>query len=370
MEEKHSLAGELTGIIKTHKKEVIVIVGLLFFVVAMGLTCAFNVKKNIKVVVDNKTPGSAQQTETKTVNANLTSKVADVLNDEGVAVTDNYTVNTDMDSMAKDVDEIKVTQKVQGTITADGKQTAYDSTAETVGDLLNEKGITVDGDDEVTPMASTKLTTDINAVTVVRIETKDETSQKAIPFETEKKENADLENGQVNIITQGVDGVANVTDRVTYRDGAEASRQTLSSTTVQEPVKQVEEEGTKLANGGNLSSGNSTTSLGSDADLVYAVVQQEGGSSYEGALAVISCMMNRVDQGRGDLVSVIKAPGQFAAYLDGAYTKYLGNSSAEVKQAVTDCVEGGKRSHSYVNFRSYPQSDVASYNICGNWYFN
>ena len=237
MEEKHSLAGELTGIIKTHKKEVIVIVGLLFFVVAMGLTCAFNVKKNIKVVVDNKTPGSAQQTETKTVNANLTSKVADVLNDEGVAVTDNYTVNTDMDSMAKDVDEIKVTQKVQGTITADGKQTAYDSTAETVGDLLNEKGITVDGDDEVTPMASTKLTTDINAVTVVRIETKDETSQKAIPFETEKKENADLENGQVNIITQGVDGVANVTDRVTYRDGAEASRQTLSSTTVQEPVK-------------------------------------------------------------------------------------------------------------------------------------
>jgi len=371
MEEKHSLASVVTGIIKTHRIEVLTIMALVFFVVAMGLTCAFNVKKNIKVIVDPNTPGAAQETEVKTVNTNLTATVGEVLKNEGIATDDtDYTVDTDVNSMAKDVDVVKVTKKVTGTINVDGTQVGYTSTADTVGDLLKENNISVDDNDEVTPAASTALTTDITSVTVVRVDVKQETRQQDIPYETESKINDSLDYGTQTITTQGVNGQASVVENVTYKDGVETGRTTVSTTTTKAPVKQVVEIGAKLPGGEVITSGHSTTSLGSDADLVYAVVQQEGGSSYEGALAVISCMMNRVDQGRGDLVTVIKAPGQFAAYLDGAYTKYLGNSSADVKQAVNDCVTNGLRSHSYVNFRSYPQSDVSSNNICGNWYFN
>ncbi|MGL6293415.1 cell wall hydrolase, partial [Eubacterium aggregans] len=115
-----------------------------------------------------------------------------------------------------------------------------------------------------------------------------------------------------------------------------------------------------------------TEDPGSNMDLISAVVAQEGGHTYEGALAVISCMMNRADVGSwggGDVISVIKAPGQFAAYLDGNYSKYMGAALPEVRQAVTDCMVGGKRSHNYLSFRSYQTS--GSVQIAGgNWYFN
>ena len=55
-------------------------------------------------------------------------------------------------------------------------------------------------------------------------------------------------------------------------------------------------------------------------DLLCAVVRQEAGTDYEGNMAVISCIMNRVDQGRGDVMTDIKAAGQFAAYFDGDFS--------------------------------------------------
>lgn len=106
----------------------------------------------------------------------------------------------------------------------------------------------------------------------------------------------------------------------------------------------------------------------SDFDLICAIVAHESGPSYEGAMGVISCVMNRVDGGWGSsAVGVLTAPGQFASYLDGYYTQFLGNAPSYVQQAVRDCMEGGVRSHNYTSFRSYQTS--GSVNIGGNWYF-
>lgn len=107
----------------------------------------------------------------------------------------------------------------------------------------------------------------------------------------------------------------------------------------------------------------------SDFDTICAIVAHEGGTSYEGAMGIISCVMNRVDAGWGpDAISILTAPGQFASYLDGYYTMYLGGKYPDtVKQAVIDCMEGGIRSHNFTSFRSYQTS--GSVNIGGNWYF-
>ena len=40
--------------------------------------------------------------------------------------------------------------------------------------------------------------------------------------------------------------------------------------------------------------------------------------------------------GGSDVMSVITAPGQFEAYLSGAYTQRLGTDMPEVERAVTD----------------------------------
>jgi len=104
-------------------------------------------------------------------------------------------------------------------------------------------------------------------------------------------------------------------------------------------------------------------------DFICAVVAQEGGQSYEGALAVISCIMNRADIGWGgsDPTAVIVAPYQFSAYSSGAYLKYVGADMPEVRQAVTDCIVGGVRSHPYLSFRSYYWK-AGCVNIGGNYY--
>lgn len=121
----------------------------------------------------------------------------------------------------------------------------------------------------------------------------------------------------------------------------------------------------------SVTAGNGTQSASaSDFDTICAIVAHEGGTSYEGSLAVISCVMNRVDSGAwggSTALGVLTAPGQFASYLDGYYTQYLGAEIPEVRQAVRDCMEGGVRSHPYMSFRSYQTS--GSVNIGGNWYF-
>ncbi|SDY46408.1 G5 domain-containing protein [Eubacterium barkeri] len=372
MDKIKQTAGLALGAIRRHRKEAITLFSLFLFVVAMGLTCAFNVTKNIQINVDSKEKSAIGAVQTKTVSAALMTPIEEILQNEGVNITDDYTVDTDLSKLAKDVDVVNVTKNVKGTVIADGKSVDFDSTAKTVGDLLDELKLNVDENDEVTPAKNDVLTTDVSQISVARIEVKTEAREDQIPFGVEETVNDQLGTDVQNITTPGVNGLENVVDQVTYRDGQEVARNTLAKVTLKAPVNQVVEVGTKLPGGGNLSTGNRTEDPGSNMDLISAVVAQEGGHTYEGALAVISCMMNRADVGSwggGDVISVIKAPGQFAAYLDGDYSKYMGAALPEVRQAVTDCMVGGKRSHNYLSFRSYQTS--GSVQIAGgNWYFN
>lgn len=109
-----------------------------------------------------------------------------------------------------------------------------------------------------------------------------------------------------------------------------------------------------------------------DIDLMCAIVAQECNSSYEGALAVISCAMNRANSAKwgylgGDPLSQLKAHGQFCYSIDGYWRNRLnGNYPDYVRQAVMDGITG-TTNHSYLSFRAYPSGN--SVNIGGNWYF-
>ena len=354
-------------LLKKYKKETAVITGLFLLVVGIGVTCAFNATKEIKVIVDPNTTVAVE--ETQKIDAVLMDSVQDVLTEKGVDISDDYEISVDLDKKVKDVDTVVVKRKAEGTVQVDGQQIEYKSGAETVGDLLTDYNIEVDSDDTVTPAKDTLLTTEVASVCIARIDVKEEKGQRDIPFETEKRENPELEEGTEQVVTEGVVGKEDFVDKVTYQDGTEVARENVSKKTLVEPVKAVVEVGTKKASAGaSGSTGNATQSAGSDFDLICAIVAHEGGISYEGAMGVISCVMNRVDGGWGSsAVEVLTAPGQFSSYLDGYYTQYLGNTPACVQQAVRDCMEGGVRSHNFTSFRSY--ETPGSVCIAGNWYF-
>ena len=72
----------------------------------------------------------------------------------------------------------------------------------------------------------------------------EETSCQTIPAPVEEREDPGLLVGERQVIQEGADGLAERVDRVILRDGREESRQTVSETTVTEPVAQVVAVGT------------------------------------------------------------------------------------------------------------------------------
>ena len=114
-----------------------------------------------------------------------------------------------------------------------------------------------------------------------------------------------------------------------------------------------------------------------ELELIWALVAQEDDSGYEGALAVISSVMNRVDADYGGYgktaLAQLTADGQYCyseKVSDPSYyrARLNGNVSDSVKQAVSDCLTGGVRNHDYLNFRS-TDTTGSSKQIGSNWYF-
>lgn len=128
--------------------------------------------------------------------------------------------------------------------------------------------------------------------------------------------------------------------------------------------------------GGHATDG--TTYTMEQLEVIWAIIAQEDNGSYDGALAVISCAMNRVEsprwQGAGsNALEQLQAPGQFCYSNDTYWHKWLGGNVPEyVKQAVSDCLENGIRNHDYTCFRSRKGSETGddAVQIGGNWFFS
>ncbi|MCD7957060.1 MAG: NlpC/P60 family protein [Lachnospiraceae bacterium] len=124
-------------------------------------------------------------------------------------------------------------------------------------------------------------------------------------------------------------------------------------------------------------SGNSTDNTDyteEQMEIIWAIVCQEDGGSYAGALAVISTVMNRVDSAQwsylgSNAYEQLTASGQFCYSIDSYWQRYLGGNVPDyVKQAVSDCLENGIRNHSHTSFRSY-YTEGSEQIGGGNYYF-
>lgn len=363
--------GKLVG---RNKKIASVIAASILLVVALGFTCAFNLTKDIKINVDKKVKDEAAEViDVKGENMNRT--VGEVLAANGIEA-DQYLVEQNLDQKIRDVDTIDVKARVQGEIDVDGQKIPFVSSADTVGDLIGDSGIVVGSDDVVTPGVDTPLTTDVNSIHIDRVEIKEEQREEEIPYETEEKEDPNLTKDEVEVDTQGVNGVKTIKEKVTYMNGQKIGSEVLSEEVTTEPVKQIQRKGTKVeqaaastseasaapaaqpddssSSSSSASNTGTTTSVSdSDFDTIAAIVAHEGGTSYAGAAAVMSAVMNRVDAGYADgtPLGVLTAPGQFSSYLQGYYRQYLGAAIPEVRQAVQDCLNG-YRMHPYRNFHA------------------
>lgn len=374
--------------LKKYNKRVAVLAALLLFVFASGYTCVFSLSKSITIEL-NERKSSYDKAEVNTIaNANLNKTLEQVLVENDLPATDDYEYGYDLNTKIReiDTDTLTINKKIDGTLKTDEEIISFHSGAETVGDLLSEYEIRLSPSDIVEPSAETLITAQDSNIVIYRQYQERETREEAISYETIQTVDANLASGQVVVDIPGIEGKKRVTEDVKYRDGMAISRSLVEENILLEPIAQVQRVGTGTGSSSNRNNSglynsaarnnvavsytgyNGTPLTQEEYDLVCAIVEHEAGSTYESALAVMSCVMNRVDApGYGsDPVSVLTAPGQFASYLDGYYEQFLGRSSTVVREAVRDCLNG-KRSHNYLNFRSY--QTTGSEKIGGNWYF-
>lgn len=117
-----------------------------------------------------------------------------------------------------------------------------------------------------------------------------------------------------------------------------------------------------------------------DRQILYKVVSMECDTGYEGSLAVISCMLNRLESDKypDNLMDVVKEKAQFSAYYDRKTETYPYLDrvpSKECIQAVDDALSGKRRNlPSYIlYFRSSACKKLKGYKKYGqigdNTYF-
>ena len=317
-----------------------VVISIILFIVFSGIgVMAVNTSlSNVKIVLAN-------GYEMNTVTAK--TKVEDILNDAHITLTEEEKVVPGLEEEISDNKTIKITKQEE--ILPEEVQPAEENTV-SMDELLKEYA----------PITEKIITEQIE-----------------IPFETITKDISDGGNKQNKVIQEGQNGLKEVTYQVKYQNDVEIERIELSSTVIKEPVNKIVQIQTQVSSRAStaVSYGNGRWSYSAkELDLLCAITAQECSSSYEGALAVITCACNRAESSKWrskgtDPLSQYKAKGQFCYSIDSNWKKRLnGNYTAAVKQAVLDALNG-KRNHNYLSFRS-ARSYSGGVNIGGNAYFN
>ena len=140
--------------------------------------------------------------------------------------------------------QLTITRAIPFTFNFYGNTSTVRTQAKTVGEMLQEKNITLSATDKVSVDKSTAITEGLS-VRVWREGKQTITSTEEVSFEIEQIKNADQPVGYKEITQAGIKGSRNVTYEVTMENGVEVNRVEIASIEVLHPSKQIEIIGIK-----------------------------------------------------------------------------------------------------------------------------
>ena len=130
------------------------------------------------------------------------------------------------------------------TVMADGRARTIRTNAATVGEAVEEAGVTLSGMD-TTSVAPGSFPRDGQTVTVLRITGTKEVREERIPFREERTEDASLFKGTESVEQAGVPGVRRVTYSLRTVNGVKQKPRRIRTEVVREPRDQIVKVGTK-----------------------------------------------------------------------------------------------------------------------------
>lgn len=160
---------------------------------------------------------------------------AEVLDQAGIPLEehDTYEASPGISGTA-----ITVTRADSITVHYHGQTMKTSGNGETAGELLDRLGLELSGEDMVCPGLE-ETVFDGMEIFVDRVEVRREETSVAVPHNTSRCNDESLEAGSERVLLEGSDGELLRTFEVTYKNGIEAARKTLSETVTKRPVTEI-----------------------------------------------------------------------------------------------------------------------------------
>lgn len=170
--------------------------------------------------------------------------VKEFLEEQEIILEEDDILSVELLSELKTGQIITVEKSRMIEIHADGQVSFERTVGKTVGEALENTGITLSANDIVTPANDTVITEDL-VITVERVEITEEAVESEIPYETVTEWDASIYLGEKVIKQYGAAGAKRDVYRVTKLNGAETSRELILSEVTKAPVNEIVLTGTK-----------------------------------------------------------------------------------------------------------------------------
>lgn len=185
-----------------------------------------------------------------TVNIVFAGTVGQLIEQQGVVLSKDIVSSVDVKAVVTENMEISILNAYEVTINIDNDKRTIKSTAATVGDLLKEQNIVLDGDDEVSPSADTALSNEM-AIDVLRVEYVTREAQETVPYSSKTAYSSALEKGKSKVTQEGKNGTKTVVYKDRVVNGEIVSSSAESETVTVQPVDEIVTVGTLVKSVGN-----------------------------------------------------------------------------------------------------------------------
>lgn len=195
-------------------RKAVLSVGVLVGLVFSGIAVGFALQKEVTVSFNDERDEVTTNTWGGTLEEALAKTDLDV-----EELKAKYEPSIPWDQAITEDVQVSMTRIYQLTLVDAGHRTQHETKKFTVAGFFVEKGLALDELDEVNVPLTSRIKDDMTII-IDRIEEKVKTEKEDIPFDTVKKEDADLEKGKSILAQEGKTGQKVTEITYTYKNGA------------------------------------------------------------------------------------------------------------------------------------------------------
>lgn len=222
-------------------KRVILAVVLIIAVTTITMGAVYDVAlKNVTLIQIDEFNGVDSNENVKT--RKLT--VGEFLEEKKIEIGENDLVSKSLEEEIVDEDVLVIRKGRIVELSVDGKVEIVTVTKATVGEAINEMGVTVSETDVVTPDKNAKIENEMS-INIDRVSNEELIETEEIAFSTKKVNDKTLTKGKTKVTQKGKNGEKQIKYAIKKVNGEIISKEIISEEVIKKPVDQIIKVGTK-----------------------------------------------------------------------------------------------------------------------------